>query len=702
MATAPNPVALLLEDAVLILRTIRTESQDGRRPYASDIARWVERSMHVRFGEMVQCLERYGFATLDRRTQILELTPAGRQCAEGGAERLRSLQGDLQHHFADRLGQILPEVQTVDYPPTRFDQRYLKAEPVGLGAVGSVWRGRLLSVDRPVALKLFTGLGELFSTDQRDEIVRRLEAAVRDHARLVSPFTIQILDQNVAHDPPYFVMELATGGNLRALLEGGALPPPVAIRYFVQMALGLRAAHAQGLVHRDLKPENVLLDGSGNVKLADFGLTRALERDGVKVRQAYVGFGSVGYMAPELFRRGVEPGATADIYALGILLYEMLVGELPGRRSPMPSEIVAGVPVEIDELFDLMTQDDPARRPADLDRVLTHIWTSQAITGLLDARQAPYFSDPPVALPGLAQVALTGSAAGTAAKGATAPKPSPPEPPKPAPAPVAAPEPPKPAPAPVAAPEPPKPAPEPPRPALVEVAAVVTAPEPVSVTASEPQVVSAPEPVVAPAPEPARRPMPLPVPVATPIPVAEPVVADTPPPAAVDAPPEPALKPVAAAAPVPAAAAPSARIALITPAPEAVPASKPPAPVPVFDQSVGPALSVMMSSETEGLMLSDDSVDDDPSEAELVAVPGPDDSLIDEPEPDRFGRDDAGTPARSEGLDEVLDDAEIVIDDEPDEEEKYQTAIVDTRKAGATPQPRKTLDEKLKRLKRGD
>ena len=72
------------------------------------------------------------------------------------------------------------------------------------------------------------------------------------------------------------VMELATGGNLRALLDGGALPPPVAVRYFVQMALGLRAAHAHGLVHRDLKPENVLLDGSGNVKLADFGLSRSM------------------------------------------------------------------------------------------------------------------------------------------------------------------------------------------------------------------------------------------------------------------------------------------------------------------------------------------------------------------------------------------------------------------------------------------
>ena len=789
MATAPHPVALLLEDAVLILRTIRSESQDGRRPYSSDIGRWVERSLHVRFGELVQCLERYGFVTLDRRTQILELTPAGRQCAEGGAERLRSLQGDLQHHFGDRLGQIVAETVMAEHPPTRFDQRYLKSEPIGVGALGSVWRGRILSVDRPVAIKIFSGLSELFSPEQREEIVRRLETAVREHARLVSPFSIQILDQNIAHDPPYLVMELATGGSLRALLDGGALPPPVAVRYFVQIALGLRAAHAQGLVHRDLKPENVLLDGGGNVKVADFGMTRALERDGIKVRQAYVGFGSVGYMAPELFRRGVDSGPTADIYALGILLYEMLVGELPGRRSPMPSEVVAGVPAELDELFDLMTRDDPARRPADLDKVLTHIWTSQAITGLLDARQAPFFSDPPVALPGLVQVNVPGSTprsapartppgqpetsrpGGTSDEAPSVAGARTPRSPSPisAVAPVSTPPSTPPSMTQSTSPSTPPSTPSaslsfvaPPAAETSQVAAALLDPPPARVPVAVPAGGSAAEfpesvPTGAADPESAHeRP---PVVTAT---AAAPVVAASGPPALTppaDAPtaappadsltpmvtapaPEPSSPPLgptpgsrstAAAPPAPAsnagtpplaspaalggaagggppAVAPSgvapvaagARAALLNPArPAESPVSRVPAPVAVVDQSEGPGLSAIFAGASANVMVEDDSVSDDSSESELVGLASPDDSLIDEPDPARFVREATAESARPDSSDVVLEDDDVMIDDEPDDE-KFQTAVVDTRKTGGPPQARKTLDEKLKRLKRGD
>ena len=400
MTQAVDGAKRVQEDAALLLRTVRDETAAGRRPWRADISRLVATALAVEFGELVRFLERYGYLATERKADLLEVTHAGRQVADGASERARALEADARHHFGDRLTTAATAAPQRGLP-TRFDGRWLRESPIGAGALGAVWRGRLLSTDRPVAIKVMSGLNELFSGEQRDEVLRRLELAVRAQATLSSPFVVQVVDQNASYETPYFVMELATGGSLRALLEGGPLPPAVAVRFFLQIALGLRAAHAAGLVHRDLKPENVLLDASGNVKLTDFGLTRVVERDGVKLKQAYVGFGSVGYMAPECFRRGADAGPTADLYALGILLYELLVGELPGRRSPMPSQVVPGVPADLDDLFDALTQDDAAKRPVSIDAVLTRVWTSPQLVALLDARQAPFFSDPPVALPGL-------------------------------------------------------------------------------------------------------------------------------------------------------------------------------------------------------------------------------------------------------------------------------------------------------------
>lgn len=399
MPTQSTSPARVVDDARRILQTIHDEIAGGRQPYTSDVRRLVERSLALRFAEYVQFMERYGFLSLERRTDSLKVTTAGRQVIEGSAARLKSMAGDAKYHFGDRLNDApMAEVEAV--AAERFDVRYLKYECIGQGGLGSVWRGHHNTLDRPVALKLLSGLDEMFRPEQKEEARRRFELTVREHARLNSPFIATIFDQNAQHDPPYVVLELATGGNLRALLDQGRLDPSVALRYFIQMALGLRAAHAHGILHRDLKPSNVLLDAAGNVKIVDFGLTRVAERSNT-MRQAYVGYGSVGYMAPEMFRRTGTSNPTIDVYALGILLYEMLTGELPGRRSPMPSAISEGVPTDLDELFDIMTQDQARRRPADMDAVLAAVWASDDIVALLDAKQAPLFVDAPTALPGL-------------------------------------------------------------------------------------------------------------------------------------------------------------------------------------------------------------------------------------------------------------------------------------------------------------
>lgn len=420
----------VVQDAILVLKTVKSELDDGRKPYASDIRRIIERGLGLGFAQYIQFLERYGFVTLDRRSDLLKLTRAGQAVVSSDPDRISALEGDARYYFgeqfeqaeAQKAAEALEEQQGV-----KFDGRYLRYESLGKGGLGTVWRGRLLSIDRPVAIKTIDHLFSYFTPQQRDEIVRRLLLAVRKHATIVSPFVIQILDQNTIHDPPYYTMEYAPGGNLRALLDRGALPAPVALRYFVQVALGLKAAHEVGMIHRDLKPENILLDGQGNAKLSDFSMTRIVERDGRSMVQAYVGFGSVGYMAPEQFHPGRTPGPRADIYALGILLYEMLVGRLPGRRSPMPSEVVEGLSSDLDDIFDFMTQDDPGKRPRNIDQVLTAIWTSKPLVELLDARQAPFFIDPPVELPGFpqrGQVALPqeGESAPTSASAPSGPQ----------------------------------------------------------------------------------------------------------------------------------------------------------------------------------------------------------------------------------------------------------------------------------------
>jgi serine/threonine protein kinase len=646
-ADATTP-ARVVDEAGLLLRTIRDEIADGRKPYAADVRRLVERGLSLRFAEFVQFLERYGFLTLERRTDLLALTKAGVEVAEGHRDRLRSLEGDAVYHFGERLAAAaasLPE----QVRGVRFDKRYLRYECIGAGGMGTVWRGRLLSIDRPVAIKALHGIFEFYTPEQREEILRRLELAVRDHARLVNPFVVQYLDQNVAASTPYYVMELATGGNLRGLLGGGPLPPAVAVRYFVQIALGLRAAHAEGLLHRDLKPENVLLDGAGNVKLSDFGITRILERDGGHFRQAYVGFGSVGYMAPEMFRPGIEPTVACDIYSLGILLYEMLSGTLPGRRSPMPSTLVKGLPVEIDELFDQMTQDDPAARPKDLDAVLTALWTSKAVVDLLDARQAPLFTEPPVALPGLRVVDRAPVSDGSE----PAPRAAEPEPRRVAPAPEPAPAP-APEPARAEAPQPPRaeaPRSEPPRsePARVEAPeprSAEEAPRPPTRVEGDTSKPAEPE-----APRPARSEPPRPAPARSEAPRA--------------AEPE---------APRPASEAPRAALLPDLTAPER------PIPVPM-------AVAVPVDEPDESAELLEDSVVDDP-----------DPSLFSGHEPTTVAA--AASAADDDSL-EVVDVDDLVVEEaEGAPEERFSTAVVDTRGRPRDAESRNRLAEQLKRVKK--
>jgi hypothetical protein len=261
-----------------------------------------------------------------------------------------------------------------------LDQRYVKLEAIGHGPLGTVFRGRHTALGLDVAIKELKDIFGYFSFLQRGEVLKRLKREICAQAVVRHPAIAAVIDQNTEAATPYFVVELCAS-NLRARLDGAAgkgLPPEQAIRVFLQLAYGLEAAHAQGFTHGNLKPENVLLDALGNARLADFGLSRVIEVDASKgMPQVFVGTGGMGYMSPEqLVRTGKDLGPSSDVYGLGILLYEMLTGYLPGRRSPLPSAANPGVPAKLDAIFDRMTQDRKEERYPDFEAVLADFYAA--------------------------------------------------------------------------------------------------------------------------------------------------------------------------------------------------------------------------------------------------------------------------------------------------------------------------------------
>lgn len=263
--------------------------------------------------------------------------------------------------------------------PMEGDTRYQKGDQLGAGPLGAVFRGRHNALGVDVCLKELKDIFGYFSFLQRGEVIKRLKKELCAQAQVRHPGVVQILDQNTEVGRPFYVMELCRG-SLREKLDasgGKGVPVPVAMRYFLQIAYALRAAHQQGLTHHNLKPENVLFDAWGNVKLGDFGLSRVIEVDQSKgMPQVFVGTGGMPYMSPELMSRAKDPGPACDVYALGILLYEMLAGQLPGRRSPLPSEVNPECPPKLDSIFDKMTQDRRESRYADFEAVFEDFYAA--------------------------------------------------------------------------------------------------------------------------------------------------------------------------------------------------------------------------------------------------------------------------------------------------------------------------------------
>lgn len=281
---------------------------------------------------------------------------------------------------------------------TLLDRRYRVDAPIASGGMSTVYRGLDVRLDRPVAVKV---MDSRYSGDH--QFLTRFEREAKAVARLKDPALVAVYDQGgggLSGQAPFLVMELIDGGTLRELLsERGPMPPHAVAAVLTPLCRGLAVAHAAGLVHRDIKPENVLISDDGEVKIADFGLVRAVAEAGITSTSVILG--TAAYLSPEQVGAG-ESTPRSDVYAVGVLAYELLTGRTPftgdtalsvayqrmDHDVPPPSTGIAGVPRQFDELVRRATDRDPAGRYADAGEL------ADALADVVDELGLPPFRVP--------------------------------------------------------------------------------------------------------------------------------------------------------------------------------------------------------------------------------------------------------------------------------------------------------------------
>jgi eukaryotic-like serine/threonine-protein kinase len=263
---------------------------------------------------------------------------------------------------------------------TVLSDRYRLEARLGSGGMSTVYLARDQTLERPVAVKVM----HREISDQPDQL-ERFRREARAVAQLSHPNVVAVIDAGEDGGYPYIVFEYVDGETLKQRIDRvGRLPVDEAVAYAIEVGRGLAAAHARRLVHRDVKPQNVLIDSDGRAKVTDFGIARSLESDGLTKTGRVLG--TTDYVSPEQ-AMGQEVDARSDIYSLGVLLYEMLTGEVPfradsvvgvamkhvneqmpdvQRRRPEVSSALAAV-------VERATAKDPKRRYPDMASLLTDL-----------------------------------------------------------------------------------------------------------------------------------------------------------------------------------------------------------------------------------------------------------------------------------------------------------------------------------------
>ncbi|MEE8106882.1 MAG: serine/threonine-protein kinase [Planctomycetota bacterium] len=255
------------------------------------------------------------------------------------------------------------ETRATGWSPEPFLGRtfdgYRVESMIGHGGMGAIYLATQLSLGRSVALKVISQ-GLL----QDPQLIERFHREADALGRLSHPNIVTVIDRGEVDNRPYLVMEYVDGTNLRQVMREGPLASGEALKVVSSVLSALEHAHGQGIVHRDIKPENVLLAKGGVVKVADFGLSRLLGPDAnTRLTRTNIALGTYEYMAPEQRERAREADERSDLYATGVVLYELLTGELPIGRFPLPSKRRPDeCDSQIDGLIEKSLEKDPEER----------------------------------------------------------------------------------------------------------------------------------------------------------------------------------------------------------------------------------------------------------------------------------------------------------------------------------------------------
>ena len=298
-----------------------------------------------------------------------------------------------------------------------LDGRYAVTARIAHGGMATVYRATDTRLDREVALKVMHA-----ELARDEEFVRRFVGEAKSVARLSQENVVAVYDQGADGPFLYLTMEYVPGRTLKQLLrDSGRFSPATAMEIMAGVLGGLAAAHASGIVHRDVKPENVLVTADGRVKVADFGLARALSVAGHT--RAGLLIGTVAYVPPEQVTGGTT-GPRGDVYSAGVMLFELLTGRLPftgdtplsiayqhvNADVPAPSVLAPGIAAPVDQLVLAATSRDPARRPADAGeflRAVRHVREGPPDRGGLGG-SSPWASAEPSGLTGVMGAGVQG------------------------------------------------------------------------------------------------------------------------------------------------------------------------------------------------------------------------------------------------------------------------------------------------------